>query len=272
MAKLPAVKHLRSALAGLFGVFTVTAALADGAAVESPTDLAVQDQNPLTRYYVLRFEDNVQFGFGPDNEAINFFRIQPLLPYKLSEDWSVLTRLIIPIAHQPWPDSTDGLSDIAAVSLLTPTRGGRFTWGVGPGLILPTATDDAIGTEKWAAGPSAAAIYMTGPWVIGAVVQNLWSFAGAGDRADVNTLVLRPLLNFNLPRGWYLTSSPSIVANWEADAENRWFVPVGGGVGKVFAVGRQRLSTTAEAYYHVKAPSIGPDWQLRVQLSFLYPD
>ncbi len=266
------MNQLRAVLAGFTAGFILSATPVAAAADETASALAVEDQNPLTRYYVLRFEDNVQFGFGPDDEAINFFRIQPLLPFRLNENWSILTRPIIPIAHQPWPDSTDGLSDIAVVSFLTPARSGRFVWGLGPGLLLPTATDDAIGTEKWAAGPAAAAIYRAGPWVFGAVVQNLWSFAGADDRRAISNMALRPLVNYNLPHGWYLTSSPSIVANWEADAENRWFVPVGGGIGKVFAVGRQRLSATVESYYHVKSPNVGPDWQLRAQLSFLYPD
>ena len=85
-------------------------------------------------------------------------------------------------------------------------------------------------------------------------------------------MILRPLVNYNLPRGWYLTTSPSILANWEARNSDRWLVPVGGGLGKVFKLGGQRLSSTLEAYYHVESAAIGPQWQLRMQLSFLYPD
>jgi hypothetical protein len=238
----------------------------------SVAELAKEDQNPITRLYVMRFEDNAQMGFGPDNQVVNFFRIQPLVPFHLNEDWTLLTRLVIPIAHQPWPESTDGLSDIALGMILTPVRGGRFTWGAGPALLLPTATDDAIGTEKWSAGPVVSGIYTQGHWLVGALIQNLWSFAGDDDRRDVNTMVLRPLLNYTLPNGWYLTSSPSIAANWKADTGDRWLVPLGGGVGRVFAIGKQRMSTTVEFYYHAESPKIGPDWQLRVQFSLLYPD
>jgi hypothetical protein len=238
----------------------------------SDAELAREDQSPITRFYVMRFEDNLQLGFGPDDEALNFFRIQPLIPFDLGEDWTLLTRVIVPIVHQPWPESTDGLGDVSVVAFLTPTRSGRFAWGAGPALLLPTATDDLLGTEKWSAGPAAAALYASGPWVVGAVVQQLWSFAGDAHRPDVDVTTLRPLLNYNLPGGWYLTTSPSIAANWEADADDRWLVPVGGGVGTVFTLGGQRLSATLESYYHVVSPEIGPDWQLRVQLSLLYPN
>jgi hypothetical protein len=61
------------------------------------------------------------------------------------------------------------------------------------------------------------------------LVLNLWSFAGDEDRANVNAMTFQPFLNYNLPKGWYLTSSPLITANWEAD--NRWTVPIGGGCG-----------------------------------------
>ena len=235
-------------------------------------ELAKADENPITRFYVLRFEDNVQLGFGPEKQALNFFRIQPLVPLRLSEDWRLLTRVIVPIAHQPWPESADGLSDLSLIAFVTPAKKKAFSWGVGPAFLFPTATDDTLGTEKWSVGPAVAAVYSSGPWLVGAVVQNLWSFAGDGDREDVNLMTLRPLVNYNLANGWYLTSSPSIGANWKADAENRWLVPLGGGAGKVYQIGGFRMSSTLEFYYHVKAPAIGPDWQVRVQHSFLYPN
>src|SRR3972149_6940625 len=75
-------------------------------------ELAKQEQNPLARVIRVQFEDNAQFGFGPDNEVLNFLRIQPVIPFDLSEDWALITRPVIPIVHQPWPESVDGLGDI----------------------------------------------------------------------------------------------------------------------------------------------------------------
>jgi hypothetical protein len=261
---------LAAVMAGL--ILGLTAATAAPVTDTSTTELARNDQNPLTRFYVMRFEDNTQFGFGPENEAQNFFRFQPLIPFQLSENWRLLVRPIIPLVHTPFPESADGIGDIAALALLTPARSGKFTWGFGTGLLLPTATDDRIGTEKWGAGPALAGVYISGRWVIGAVIQNLWSYAGSDDRRDVNVMALRPIINYNLPNGWFLTTGPSIAANWEADERNRWVVPLGGGIGKVFAIGGQRFSATVESYYHIESPTLGPDWQTRVQLSLLYPE
>lgn len=265
----------RIAFAAIALVLAARPASADPDPPAPPTseDLAREDQNPITRFYVARFEDNVQLGFGPERETLNFFRLQPLVPIRLSADWTLLTRTIVPIVHVPWPESTDGLGDVSLITFLTPAHGSEgFVWGLGPAFLLPTATDELLGTEKWSAGPAAAVAYTKGPWVAGAIVQNLWSFAGDGDRADVRTMTLRPLLNYNLPRGWYLTTSPSIVANWDAKAEDRWLVPLGGGVGRVYQLGPLRMSTTLESYYHVASPAIGPEWQIRLQHSFLYPD
>ena len=202
-----------------------SSAIPEKAGEPTAEELARQDQNPITRFYVMRFEDNVQVGVGPHDEAVNFFRFQPLVPLKLGKDWTLLTRFIVPLVHQPWPETNDGLGDISINMFVTPTRTGKFSWGIGPGLLLPTATRESLGTERFSAGPAVAAIYSTGPWVLGVVAQNLWSFAGDNDRQDVHLMTLRPLLNYNLPLGWFLTTSPSIAANWKADHENCWLVP-----------------------------------------------
>jgi hypothetical protein len=70
---------------------------------------------------------------------------------------------------------------------------------------------------------------------------------------------------------WYLTSAPIITANWEADSGNRWTVPFGGGVGKIFKIGEQPINAQVTAYYNVEKPDYGADWQLRLQLQFLFP-
>jgi hypothetical protein len=106
----------------------------------------------------------------------------------------------------------------------------------------------------------------------GFLILNLWSFAGDEDRADVNAMTLQPFLNYNLPEGWYLTMSPLITANWEADDDNRWTVPIGGGIGRIFEIAHQPINANIAAYYNVVTPDdTGADWQLRAQWTFLFP-
>lgn len=235
------------------------------------TELAKQDQNPFTRFSKLMVEENAQMGFGPDKDVLNYLRVQPMVPFELNDDWSVITRSAIPIVHLPFPQETDGLSDISLQVLLTPNRTGQFLWGVGPTLVAPTATEKMLGSGKWAAGPIVGGLYINGPWVFSTIASNVWSFAGDESRRDVNTMSLRPTINYNLPNGWYLTSSPSIIAVWGEKQANRWLVPMGGGVGKVFSLGDQLMSTSLESYYHIVSPTIGPDWQLRFQVTLLFP-
>ena len=246
-------------------------AMAPALAQDSATELAKAEQNPLTRFVRVQVEDNAQFGFGPEHDVLNFLRIQPVVPFDVNEDWSLVTRTVMPITHLPWPVATDGLSDIALQLFLSPAKTDHFVWGAGPAFVFPTASEEPLGTGKWQAGPALSGVYMNGPWVVGAIASNLWSFAGDASRAEVNVMTLRPIVNYNLPDGWYLSSSPSIAAVWGADEDNRWLVPLGGGVGKVFAVGPQKVSALLESYYHVVSPEIGPDWQMRLQITLLFP-
>ena len=113
---------------------------------------------------------------------------------------------------------------------------------------------------------------MEGPWVIGALANQQWSVGGWGHK-DVSQLLIQPFVNYNLPHGWYLTSAPIMTADWEAPSSNQWTVPVGGGGGKLWRVGKVGLpiNTQLQAFYNAEKPKFGPDWQLRFQLQFLFP-
>jgi hypothetical protein len=165
-----------------------------------------------------------------------------------------------------------GLGDIQFTTFLSPAKPGRLIWGVGPVLRFPTASDELLGSEKWSAGPSAVLLTMDGPWVYGVLAQNVWSFSGDSDRADVNEMLLNPFVNYNLPNGWYLNSAPNIIANWEADdSDDRWTVPVGGGIGKVTKIGKLPVNIRLGAYWNAIRPDNGADWGAQLQLTFLFP-
>ena len=173
-----------------------------------------------------------------------------------------------------------GLGDLTPEFFFSPSKptilgpGVGMVWGAGPVFQIPTATNDLLGTGKWSAGPAFVVFVDNKPLNIttGFLVLNLWSFAGDNDRANVNAMTLQPFLNYNLPEGWYLTTSPVITANWEADKDNRWTVPIGGGFGRIFEIGHQPVNAQLAAYYNVVTPDdAGADWQLRAQLTFLFP-
>jgi len=260
-----------------------TAAMAQ----QEEAELAKAAQNPVADLISVPFQNNFFFDVGPLDKTQYVLNIQPVYPISLNDDWNLITRTIIPIvstpaffhdapaglpSYIPGDDRTTGLGDINFTGFFSPAKPGKLIWGVGPTISLPTATDDALGTEKWGAGPAAVALTVRGPWVFGALVNNIWSFAGTDKRDDVNTFLFQPFVNYNLPKGWYLTSVPIITANWEADdSDDRWTVPVGGGIGKIMKIGKLPVNLQLQSFYNVEKPELAADWSIRFQVQFLFP-
>lgn len=269
--------------ASLFALFGAVAALPASAANEdgdgiieageNETDeLARAAQNPVASMISVPFQSNTNFNFGPQEKTQNVLNIQPVIPFELSEDWNLITRTIVPVVSQPAltpeQDREFGLGDTLFSAFLSPKDSGQLIWGVGPALLLPTSTDDQLGAGEWGAGPSAVVLTIRGPWVVGSLFSNVWSFTGD---EQVNLFTWQPFVNYNLDDGWYLTSAPVITADWEADSDNTWTVPFGGGFGKIFRIGNQPMSASLATYYNVEKPDFGADWQIRAQLQFLFP-
>ena len=166
--------------------------------------------------------------------------------------------------------SASGLGDINPTLFLAPAKPGSIIWGAGPTFTLPTASDRLLGSGKWSMGPAGVVLTIQGPWVFGALLNNQWSVGGWGDK-NVNAGLLQPFINYNFPGGWYLSSAPIITANWKADSGERWTVPLGGGGGKLFKVGKLPVNVLLQAYGNVERPRYAPDWSLRLQLQFLFP-
>ena len=266
--------------ASFFGVVAALPALAaneDGDGIietgENETDeLARAAQNPVASMISVPFQSNTNFNFGPQEKTQNVLNIQPVIPFELSEDWNLITRTIVPVVSQPAltpeQDREFGLGDTLFSAFLSPKDSGQLIWGVGPALLLPTSTDDQLGAGEWGAGPSAVVLTIRGPWVVGSLFSNVWSFTGD---EQVNLFTWQYFVNYNLDDGWYLTSAPVITADWEADSDNTWTVPFGGGFGKIFRIGNQPMNASLATYYNVEKPDFGADWQIRAQLQFLFP-
>jgi hypothetical protein len=261
----------------------VIAVAADGeGAVESEDDetaaLARAAQNPVANLISLPFQNNTNFEFGPREKTQNVLNIQPVLPFSLNQDWNLITRTILPVSSQPslfsGQDRETGLGDTTFTAFLSPASPfkGKITWGAGPVFLLPTATDDRLGADKWGLGPSLVVLAMPGNWVIGSLFSNVWSVGGSGDE-DVNLFTWQYFVNYNLPNGWYLTSAPIMTANWEADrSSDTWTVPVGGGFGKIVRFGGlPPLNASVQGFYNVARPDLVGRWSLRVQLQLMFP-
>jgi hypothetical protein len=244
-------------------------------AAEEATELAKKTQNPVADLMSFPFQNNTNLGIGPNHRTQNVLNFQPVIPISLNSEWNLITRTVMPIIKQPdvrtTDDNTWGLGSTTFTAFLSPASDTSFTWGVGPAIQLPTTTDDALGSRKWGAGPSVVALSKQGPWVIGVVANQIWSIGGGNDRPNTSAFLVQPFINYNVHDGWYLTSSPIITADWQATPGNKWTLPVGGGFGKVFFIGKLPFNANLSAFSNVVRPDPGPDVTVRFQIALLLP-
>jgi len=239
-------------------------------------DLTKQAQNPVANLISVPFQNNTIFDVGPDGGVLNVLNIQPVVPFTMNENWNLITRTIFPIVRQPefaeGLGSKSGLGDIVLTLFLSPAKPSKFIWGAGPVFQIPSASDERLGSEKWGIGPSFVGLYQEGPWLCGALFNQVWSFAGEENRGDVSQALIQPIVNYNTASGLYFVSAPIITANWEAtDSDDKWTVPIGGGVGKLVRMGKLPVNLTAQVYYNAVKPDLMGDWSMRIQAQFLFP-
>ena len=250
---------------------------------QSGSDLAKQAQNPIANLISVPFQNNTNFNSVPDERTQNVLNIQPVIPVKLSDGWNMITRTIFPIVSQPLPNGERelGLADTIFTAFFSPINKSKTTWGIGPVVSIPTATKEVLGSDVWGLGPSLVVLTQPGSWVVGSLFSQIWSLegdsgldeaeAGQGQVKQIDLFTWQYFINYNLPNGVYITTAPIITRDNDIEQGSKWTVPVGGGVGKVFKIGKQPVNGQVSAYYNVEKPEFGADWQVRLQLQFLYP-
>jgi len=258
--------------------FVVTSFFAaPGFAEMSPEELAKIAQNPVGDLISVPFQNNTNFNFGPEEKTQNILNIQPVIPVSINEDWNVITRTILLVISQPElapnVSSQQGIGDTTFTAFLSPAKPGSWIWGVGPVLQLPTHNNSELGNGNWGAGPSFVVLHLEhgSPWVYGALMNNVWALSKDREGGKFNNGLLQPFINYNFKSGLYLTSSPIITVDWQAKSSDQWTVPIGGGVGKIFHFGKLPVNSQIGAYYNVKKPEFGADWQLRAQVQLMFP-
>ena len=238
--------------------------------------LAKASQNPVSSLISVPFENNTTFNNGTEDSVVDILNIKPVIPMSFGDNLNLINRTIVPVIYQEerFPDEGNrfGLGDITYQGFFSPKKTGKLIWGVGPQLGLPTGMD-RLTSNQWTLGPAAVVLMMPGHWVVGTLVSNVWDFGGGYDPSeDVNFFSAQYFINYNMKGGWYLTTAPTITANWEADdSGDKWTVPFGGGVGRVFKIGKQPLNLKVSGYYNVEKPQYASDWNLQTQLTFMFP-
>lgn len=268
------IRHVegRSAAGALFAALAC-ASPGMAAQQQSADDLAKQLSNPVASLVSVPLQLNHdELESGGSRTTLN---IQPVIPLTLGQDWNLISRTIVPVVYQDdvvsGAGSQFGTGDITQslfFSPKAPTASG-WIWGVGPALLLPTASDNLLGSGKWGAGPTAVALRQTDAgWTYGALANHLWSFAGDGDRADVSSTFFQPFLSKGLGQGRTFTVNLESSYDWKGE---QWTVPVNLGYSKVTKIGSQLVSYQGGVRYYADAPDGGPDWGVRFAFTLLYP-
>lgn len=244
---------------------------------DDDADLAQQLTNPLADLISMPVQGNMDFGVGPGDGHRSVTNVQPVIPFNLNEHWNLISRTILPVVDQNGIDFAGNRSDAFGLgdtvqslffSPKAPAAGG-WIWGAGPVFLIPTATDETLGTEKWGIGPTGVALRQDGPWTYGALANHIVSFAGTRNRADVNATFIQPFLTYVTPTQTTFALNTESTYDWET---NKWSIPINLTVAQVMRFGDQLAQIGGGFRYWVQTPDSGPeDWGFRLQFTLLFP-
>lgn len=266
-------RHRSLFLVLAFAFILVTVRAQDKPA-ESDADLAKKLSNPIASLISLPFQNNTDVGIGEFNGSRNTLNFQPVIPISLSPKLNMITRLILPIISQQdiseQGSKESGLSDATLSALFSPAEAKNgLTWGFGPIFLVPTATNELLGTEKFGVGPSAVILKQTNGWTIGALVNQIWSIAGNTDRTDVSQFFAQPFFVYNWQSGAGAGGNFEITQNWEGHSTTVFFTPTITGITKL---GDQRVQLTIGPRIPVSIPEGSrPDFGIRAVVNFVFP-
>src|SRR5262245_1308858 len=270
---------LRRGIAALALVVSVSPALyaqpptSAGGSGDS-AELAKKLSNPISDLVSVPFQFNWEQNVGPKDQTRFILNVQPVMPFTLTPKMNLITRVIVPFVSQP--PLTDGgvpaagVGDILASFFLSPNIGSTFTWGVGPVISLPSTAEPTLGTEKWSAGPTIVALKQAGPWTVGALWNQVWSFAGNTDRADVNQMFVQPFLAYTTKTALTITVQSESVGNFKAETD-KWTIPINLLLSKVSSFGMFPASYQIGFGGYPVHPDAGPSWKVRGAIVLLLP-
>jgi hypothetical protein len=239
-------------------------------------DFAKQLANPVAALISVPIQANYDEDFGIDDEgAVLRINVQPVIPFSIGQDWNLISRTILPVLNfddVPLPGSSEfGLGDTVQslfFSPKAPTASG-WIWGAGPAFLIPTATDEVLGSEKWGIGPTGVVLRQSGSWTYGALANHIESFAGTSRRADVSATFIQPFLTYITPTQTTFGLNTESTYDWET---NKWSTPINFNVFQLLRFGNQLVQIGGGLRYWVTAPDSGPeDWGLRLTFVLLFP-
>lgn len=234
-------------------------------AAGSASEMAQKLSNPVADLISLPFQFNYVDGIGPQDASRFYLNFQPVIPISISEDWNVISRTIVPLTMEMEDaflgvDSGSGLGDVLQSFFFSPkepTERGLI-WGAGPVLLLPTATEDSLGADQWAIGPTAVGLKQRGPWTYGVLGNHLWGFRhlGSENHPDVNATFVQPFVAYTTPTAWTFSLNSETTYDWEA---SEMVIPINALVSKLMKLGSTPIQYAFGLTYFAEDSDTSPE-------------
>ena len=243
------------------------------APAEDAQALAKKLANPISSLISVPFQNNFDFGMGPDKDGFRYtMNFQPVIPVALNKDWNLISRTIVPVIAQDdvvGASTQFGLGDTVQSFFFSPNKSEPFVWGVGPVLLIPTGTNEVLGTQKFGIGPTVVVLKQQKQWTVGTLFNHVWSVAGKESRADVSSTFLQPFLSYTTKTAWTFTVNTESTYDWKARS---WSVPIHLQLTKLVKVGMQPISVGGGLRCWAASAPGGPHWcGFRVIFTPLFP-
>ncbi|AWI82743.1 hypothetical protein CEW88_03105 [Alloyangia pacifica] len=235
-------------------------------------ELQKQLSNPVASLISVPFQFNFDDNIGPKGKGERWtMNIQPVIPFDLGGGWNLISRTIVPVVSQynlPSQGQDDwGLGDTTQSFFFSPAASaGGLIWGVGPAFLFPTATEDTLGLDTFAAGVTGVVLKQNGPWTLGVLANHLWDWDGP---VEIDSTFTQPFLAYAYDNGWTATLQAEWTHDWVNDTDS---APIGLLASKLGSIGGQPVSWQGGVRYYADSAPNGPEgWGARFGVTLLFP-